>query len=44
MLFIRALIVSLLSVGQRIIRPNLDGLIDLAERGEAPPNCYITVV
>lgn len=43
MLFLKTLFVSLLSVGQRIIRPNLDGLFDLAEKGEAPPACYITV-
>ena len=45
MLFIRTLIVSLFSVGQRFCGGlTLDKALSLAERGEAPPNCYITVV
>lgn len=55
MLLLRTIIVSLFAGVQRFAggltldtvlsqsTSRADGLIDLAERGEAPPNCYITV-
>jgi hypothetical protein len=44
MLFLRTIIISLFSIGQRAYGLTMDRALSLAERGEAPPNCYITVM